>query len=319
MVRAVAVVGPTAGGKTALALSLAAKTGGEILCCDSMQIYRGMDIGTAKPTAEETAACPHHLYDVADPDQAFSAADYAVLGKRVAQEVAGRGRLPIFCGGTGLYLDAVRTLRHGGKTPPPDPALRAELTRIAGTEAGRLSLYERLAAYDPDAAAATHPNNVRRVIRAIEICETTGKTKTELDREANRPDPDIAVLTIGIRYDDRALLYARADARVDAMMAAGLETEVRRLWQAGVLIPESTAGQAIGYKELLAYLSGQTTREAAVDAIKRATRHYIKRQMTWFLRDPTVHWLTADCGGQVLPTSELTAAALPLVTSYLRS
>ncbi len=312
--RALAVVGPTAGGKTALALSLAERLDGEIIACDSMQIYRGMDIGTAKPTAEERARAPHHLFDFADPSVPFSAADYAPLALQAAREITARGHLPIFCGGTGLYLDAVRTLRHAGEAPPPDPQLRAELAEGTETEEGRLALWERLRKVDPEAAAAIHPNNVRRVIRALEVYLTTGKTKTALDAAANQPNPEIDLTIVGLFYESRELLGARIDARVDAMLQAGLLEETRRLDAAGVFTANATAAQAIGYKELLPVLRGESTLDAAAAQLKTATRRYAKRQMTYFRAMQGLCPLTADRDGVLRPAEKILEEALALMT-----
>ncbi len=280
--KAIAVVGPTAGGKTALAIALAERLGGEIICCDSMQIYRGMDIGTAKPTSEELSRVPHHLFDFADPAAPFSAADYAPLAMQAAREITSRGHLPIFCGGTGLYLDAVRTLRHEGDAPAPNPALREELLRGTEEERVRRALWERLCAIDPVAAEATHHNNVRRVVRALEIYLTTGKTKTEIDAAANRRNPDLDVTVFGLFWEDRTLLHARIGARVEDMLARGLVSETCSLREAGVFRKNATAAQAIGYKELLPALDGTLSLSEAEENLKTATRRYAKRQMTYF-------------------------------------
>ncbi len=308
--RAIAVVGPTAGGKTSLALALAARLGGEIICCDSMQIYRGMDIGTAKPTPEERARAPHHLFDFADPFVPFSAADYAPLAMAAAEDITSRGHLPIFCGGTGLYLDAVRTLRHAGEAPPPDPALRETLMRGTEEEAGRVALWERLRAVDPVAAEATHPNNIRRVVRALEVYLTTGKTKTELDAVANQINPALDLTIIGLFYESRELLHTRIHARVDAMLEAGLEAETRRLADSGVFRANATAAQAIGYKELLPYLAGDISLDAAVEQLKTATRRYAKRQMTYFRAMQGLFPVAADRDGAVRDTEEVVTEVL---------
>lgn len=292
--KAIAILGPTASGKTALSLALAARFPAEIVICDSMQIYRGMDIGTAKPTMEERAACPHHLVDLVSPDEAFSASAYADAAMDALRGITERERLPILCGGTGLYLDAVRTLRHNSEAPPPDPALRASLLAESEEEGGREALYERLRTVDPTAAAATHPNNVRRVVRALEIYLTTGRTKTEIDGAAPASNPALTLLTFVLTFRDRAALYARIDARVDAMLTAGLVDEARRLRDASVFASNTTAAGAIGYKELLPYLDGVCTYEAAVDDLKRATRRYAKRQITYFRRMSDVVPLETD-------------------------
>lgn len=311
--KAVAILGPTACGKTALSLALAPKVRGEILVCDSMQVYRGLDIGTAKPSAEERAVCPHHLVDLVSPETPFNAADYADAAMKKVREITARGNTPVFCGGTGLYLDAVRTLRHGDMPASPSPALRARLTEEAETPEGRDALYQRLSEIDPDAAAATHPNNIRRVIRALEIYETTGKTKTYWDRRASQKNPDLDILPIGLTYRDRETLYRRIDARVDAMIEAGLIEETKRLRDAGLFEKSPTAAAAIGYKELLTYLNGEAPLTAAVEDLKTATRRYAKRQLTYFRRMPDIVWLF--CDGKT--ADDLTAEILPRVTAYL--
>lgn len=290
-IKILAIVGPTASGKSALALGLAGRLGGEIVSCDSMQVYRGMDIGTAKPSAAERAAIPHHLIDIADPWENFSAADYVAAAGEAVRGITGRGHLPIFVGGTGLYLDGF--LRGGGFVAAGgDAALREELRREAAS-CGAEVLHARLAGIDPDSAAAIHPNNLRRVIRALEIYLTTGKTKTELDRASRQPDSDYDPVIIGLRFSDRAALCRRIDERVDAMLAAGLPGEVASLEAEGVFERSRTAAQAIGYKELLGYIRGESTLTEAADKLKRSTRRYAKRQMTWFCADPRVVWIEA--------------------------
>lgn len=289
--RILAVVGPTASGKSALALELALRLGGEIVSCDSMQVYRGMDIGTAKPTAEDMQRVPHHMIDIADPEEEFTAGDYVARAGEAVEGILARGKLPVFCGGTGLYLDSF--LRGGFEETKSDPEVRASLIRDA-QELGAAAMHKLLCDIDPDAAAAIHPNNTRRVIRALEIYYTTGKSKTELDALTkdypDRYDPII----IGLRFSDREKLYRRIDVRVDMMMEAGLLNETRRLLRTGVFERSRTAAQAIGYKELLGHLCGGMTLTAAVDELKKATRRYAKRQMTWFGANPAIEWIDAD-------------------------
>ena len=315
--KAIAIVGPTGGGKTALSLSLAKALDGEILCCDSMQVYRSLDIGTAKPTAEEQAVCPHHLLDIADPSTPFSAADYADHAMAVLRDVTARGKCPIFCGGTGLYLDGVRTLRHTGEMPPSDPTLRAELQAKTRTEEGRLSLYQTLKEIDPKAANATHPNNTRRVIRALEVFYLTGKTKTELDANASQKNPELDLLIIGLFYESRDLLYQRIDQRVDNMLEDGLLEETKSLLDRGLFEANATAAAAIGYKELLTYLRDTSTLEDAVATLKTATRHYAKRQMTYFRAMEGLIPLMADKAGQMRPLEDLTQEALASIRPFL--
>lgn len=289
--RVLAVVGPTASGKTALAIELAKLFNGEIISCDSMQIYRGMDIGTAKPTEEEKCGIPHHMIDIIEPSEPFSAADYGMRAKAICDDVIARGKLPIFCGGTGLYLDAVLTDNDYADVET-DMNLRATL--MAETERdGAHAMWERLNEVDPEAAAATHENNVKRVVRALELYLSSGITKTEWDKRSRlRPRPYDAVIIALER--SREEMYARIDKRVDVMMEMGLESEVRTLLESGRLPRGSTAAQAIGYKEFIGYIDGASALEDAVAEIKQATRRYSKRQLTWFKRDTSVNWINAD-------------------------
>jgi tRNA dimethylallyltransferase len=288
----IAVAGPTASGKSSLAMQLCKDLNGELISCDSMQIYRGMDIGTAKPTKKDMAEVPHHLIDICDPDVDFSAAAFAELAKKAIEDVYSRGKTPILCGGTGLYLDSVlRGVDFGDMEP--DLAYRAELLEYAEKE-GAEALHARLREIDPEAAEAIHPNNVKRVARALEICKLSGMTKTEWDKNAIRGESPYNACIIALDYKNRDNLYIRIHMRVDEMFAMGLEEEARALLAKGYLAPETTAGGAIGYKELLGYLNGEMTKEEAADAIKTATRHYAKRQLTWLRRNPEVHWLYPD-------------------------
>jgi len=273
--RIIAIAGPTAVGKTALSIALAKALDGEIISCDSMQIYRGMDIGTAKPTKSEMAEVPHHMIDVADPSYNYSCADYAKDASRILADILARGKTPIFCGGTGLYLESV--LYEGAySSPEADEALRETLWAKTAEEN-----HAALMKVDPEAAAAIHPNNRKRVIRALEIYLVSGKTKTEWDKENTRgtlkEGAEIYVLT----SSDREALYKRIDTRVDLMLEAGLLEEVKGL----SLDPATTAGQAIGYKELNGYFAGQATLDEALDKIKQASRNYAKRQLTWWERN----------------------------------
>ncbi len=281
MIRAIALCGPTASGKTALSVRVAKRLGCEIISCDSMQLYRGMDIGTAKVKAEETLGVPHHMIDILDPREDFSVSDYREAALRVAEEITARGKLPFFVGGTGLYIDSL-TRAPLSRVPESDPVLLEEYRRIAESEGGREALHARLGAVDPESAAAIHPNNVRRVIRALILYDMTGETKSELDRKSRCAPPDISVGMATLLFHRRETLYERVDRRVDEMLAAGLEDEVRALLSSGALTEGSTAAQAIGYKELLSYLHGSCTREEAADAVRLATRRYAKRQLTWF-------------------------------------
>ena len=289
--RVIVVVGPTASGKTRLAVEIAKKYGGEIVSADSMQIYKYMDIGTAKPSKAEQAEVRHHLIDICDPSESFSAADFAKCAHEAIADIRSRGKRAVLCGGTGLYLDSVLGRLDFGEMESDDK-LREGLFRFA-EENGVDALHERLREIDPSAAETIHKNNVRRVVRAIEIYLLTGKTKTEHDRLAISNSPYNSVI-IALDYADREILYSRINSRVDAMISAGLENEVRELYASGCLYPDTTAGQAIGYKEMLDYIRGIDTLEAAVEKIKLGTRRYAKRQLTWLRRNKSVNWLYPD-------------------------
>ncbi len=291
--RILCVVGPTASGKSSLAIALARRLSGEVISCDSMQIYRGMDIGTAKATPAEQAEVPHHLLDLVDPDEPFSAADYVSAAQAAIAEITERGRLPVLCGGTGLYLDSLlRPTAYAA--PPPDPALRSALAADM-EELGPGVMHARLAALDPVSAEQIHPNNKKRVLRALEICLSAGCRKSELDAASVRGDTPYDACVIGLRWP-RELLNARIDLRVDAMLRDGLVQESARLLEAGYLEPGTTAGQAIGYKEILGYIRGEESLETAAERLKIATHRYAKRQMTWFGAKDYVQWI--DCAEQ---------------------
>lgn len=300
--RAIAIVGCTASGKSALALELCKRHNGELISMDSMQIYRGLDIGTAKPTKEEQAEVVHHMIDVVDPTESYSSGAYVEAATEVVREISARGKLPVLCGGTGLYLDGL--LRGGYGENYADPAVRAELENFAD-EFGAIALHKRLCEVDPESAAATHPNNVKRVIRALEIYLISGKTKTELDKLSQASEPAIDALVFGIRYNDREALYDRIERRVDQMLAKGLVEETERLWKAGVFEVNSTAAGAIGYKEILPFVKGHCSLEAAAAELKTATRRYAKRQMTWFYAKPYVTWIDADPEGRMRTFKEI--------------
>ena len=301
-VRLLAIVGATASGKSAVAVELAKKLDGEIVSCDSMQVYRGMNVGTAKPTAEEMGGIAHHLIDVADADENFNCADYVTLAQKAIEDICSRGKLPILCGGTGLYLDSL--LRGGFEETQSDPALRQGLFDYAAAH-GNHALHERLREVDPESADAIHENNVKRVVRALEIYESTGMTKTEADRRTREIDPPYDATVIGLNYPEREILYGRIDRRVDEMLANGLLEETRGLYEAGVFEQNATAAQAIGYKELLGVLEGTDTLEGAVEALKRATRRYAKRQITWFSAKPYVKWIDMTEQGEPLPLAAI--------------
>ena len=275
-----AVVGPTASGKSALALELAKRHGGEIISCDSMQVYKRMDIGTAKPTADEQRAVRHHLVDVVEPDVSFSSEDYVELASKAIEDCASRGKIPIVCGGTGLYLDAL--LRGGNSAEVKDTSdIRAILTERAERE-GIQAIHRELTAVDPESAAAIHPNNVKRVIRALEIYYSCGVPKSELDRASRELEPKYDANVLWLSYYNRDILYSRIEKRVEEMIHEGLLLETENLMNEGVFEKNGTAAQAIGYKELLGYFRGEKTLETAVADLKTSTRRYAKRQITWF-------------------------------------
>ena len=281
------IVGPTATGKTRLSVALAQRLGAEIVSCDSMQLYRGMDVGTAKPTAQEMGGVRHHMIDCLDPREEFSVSRYVELADHCVQDILARGKPVIVVGGTGLYVDSLVAGREFA--PFPQTGRREALTARAEKE-GIEPLMQELRAVDPEAAESIHPSNQKRVIRALEVYLETGKTITQHNRETRSHPPKYRPVWIGLDYVNRSALYARIDARVDEMFAQGLVDEVRRLLEGGV--PErATSMQAIGYKELTAFLRGEGTEDAAREQIKLASRRYAKRQRTWFRRNPEVHWI----------------------------
>ena len=277
------VVGPTASGKSAYAIKKAIELGGEIISGDSMQIYRGMDIGTAKPSTEEMQGVPHHLIDIANIEEPFSAARFLELASGAIVDISSRGKLPIIAGGTGLYIDTLISGTQLSATAD-DPVLRESLFRYA-EENGASALHSRLAKVDPEAAKAIHPNNIKRVARAIEIYELTGETKTELDKKSKQGESIYAPHTVYIQPKERETIYERIDKRVEVMFSLGLEAEVKSLYEKG-LKETPTASQAIGYKEFYPYFEGFCDIQAVKEAICLNTRHYAKRQLTWFNRKP---------------------------------
>ena len=281
MIRALAITGPTASGKTALSIDLALAVGGEIISCDSMQIYKEMNIGTAKATAEERAAVPHHLVDFLPPNTPYSSDNYRADALAVARDVVARGRLPVFVGGTGLYVDTVARAPLSD-VPPSDPDYRERLLATVKTEDDIHALWERLREVDAESAEKIHENNVKRVIRALEIYDVTGKPKSYFDEMSRAAVADISLGMITLDFHNRELLYSRIDARVDKMLEDGLLDEARSLYERGLLSSDTTAGQAIGYKELRGYLDGQMTLREATESLKLASRRYAKRQLTWF-------------------------------------
>lgn len=287
--RLLAVVGPTASGKTALGVELAKLYGGEVISADSMQIYKGMDIASAKPSPEEMQGIPHHLIDFLDRDVTFSTADYVQLANNKIEEVISRGKLPVIVGGTGLYIDSLlenTKFAEGGR----DEAYREELTVFA-RENGCEALHARLAAVDPEAAEAIHPNNLVRVIRALEVYHVTGKRFSDLKRESRTVESPYDSLIIGLNFSERAVLYRRIDQRVMQMVDKGIVEEARELWKEGGM---STSANAIGFKEFIPYFNGEASLEETIAKIQQETRRYAKRQLTWFRRNDRIEWIIFD-------------------------
>ena len=289
--RIVIICGPTATGKTQLGVALAKALDGEVVSADSMQVYRHMAIGTARPTPEEMEGVPHHMMAVAEPEEAFSVARYVAEATPIVDDILARGKVPLIVGGTGLYIDALRR----GQTFSafrPESRVRERLQEQARN--GELPrLFRELEAIDPEAAARLHPNDEKRILRALEVWYETGETISEHDRRTRDLPPRYDGVTLALTYRDRAALYARIDRRVDRMMAAGLAGEVRALLDRGVP-PDCTAMQAIGYKELAPALLSGGDLSAAAEEIKLRSRQYAKRQLTWFRRDKSAHWLELD-------------------------
>ena len=276
------VCGPTASGKTALAVELAKAHNGEVVSSDSMQIYRRMDIGTAKPTVEEMQGIPHHMIDIIEPHEDFSVARYVDMAAKCVDDILSRGKLPIVAGGTGLYIDSLLSGRTFSAFSPESP-LRGELEGRIRAEGGE-KLLEELAKVDPESAARLHPNDEKRIVRALEVYLTTGKTITQHNAETQAIPPRYDALTLNLSYENREDMWGRIDRRVDVMMEQGLVEEVRALLSSGV--PDKcTAMQAIGYKEMVQAVRVTGDYKAGAEEIKLRSRQYAKRQLTWFKRN----------------------------------
>ena len=286
----IVVAGPTASGKTSLAIDIAKTLDGEIVCADSMQIYKYMDIGTAKATRDEQAQCPHHLMDIVEPDCEFSVADYTELAHKTISDIVSRGKTPIMCGGTGLYIDSVVNDVEFGEFEN-DYTLRRELEELAKKE-GSQRLIDMLSEFDPLSAKKLHPNNLKRIIRAIEFYKVSGIPISEHQHMTKLKESRYNAVEFIIDRE-RYELYDRINRRVDIMMDEGLTDEVKTLIDRGYS-PELNSMQGIGYKELIAYFEGKSTLDEAVDAIKQNSRRYAKRQLTWFRRNENIHWLSPD-------------------------
>ncbi len=302
--RILVVCGPTGIGKTRIGITLARRFEGEIVGADSMQVYRRMDIGTAKPTPSERAQAPHHLIDVVDPDDTFDAADYARLAGAAVADIHRRGRLPIVVGGTGLYI---KSLLYGlFPIPSPPQDIRNRL-KAEAEEKGIDRLYNRLVGMDEEAATGIHPNDAFRIIRALEIQEAAGRPLSALRREQGFSCPRYSAFTIGLRMERNAL-YDRIDQRVEQMIVDGFLGEVRQLLNAGYS-PELKAMQAIGYRHLVDFDTGRADWPETVRLLKRDTRRYAKRQLTWFRKDPDIHWIgPGDLDGR-----------LPVIRAFLET
>lgn len=288
--RVILLGGPTATGKTALSVGLAKEFNGEIISADSMQIYKGLDVGTAKITPDEMEGVPHHLLDFLEPEQPFSVADFVDRAAALIEQITERGHLPIVAGGTGLYLSS---LLNGVQFAPQKvpPELRVQLQQEL-EERGAQALYEELRQVDPEAAAGIHPNNHHRVLRALELYRATGVTMSRQKAESLPTEQPYDALLLCLDFPERAQLYERIDLRVDRMMTAGLLQEARLVYDHQA--EYKTAAQAIGYKELFPYFAGEQELAPCVDKLKQASRNYAKRQLTWFRRMPQVQWLDAS-------------------------
>lgn len=303
----IVVCGPTASGKTALSIGLAKAFSGEVVSADSMQIYRGMDIGTAKPTAAEMEGVPHHMLDVAEPGEDYSVSRYTREAAACVDDILRRGKQPIVCGGTGLYIDG---LLRGTEFQPcgVDLGLREALEE-QWQQAGPAAMMARLAQADPESAARLHINDKRRILRALEVYLATGETITAHNLRTQAVTPRYAAVQLGLCTEPRAILYGRIDRRVDQMLDQGLAQEVRQLQQEGRLA--GTAAQAIGYKEMLDYLAGRVPLEQAAELIRQKSRNYAKRQLTWFRRKQEIRWITYN-------RPEMAGAILQEATEYLQ-
>ena len=306
--KAIVVVGATASGKTALGVHIAKRFNGEVISADSMQIYKGMDIATAKPTIEEMDGIKHHLIDFIDVQSQYSVSNYCDDAEVVFDKIIEKDKIPVIVGGTGLYIDSFLSNTKFLEAASSDN-VRKELL-LEAEKNGIESLYEQLKAIDPDAAKNIHPNNTVRVIRALEIYRTTGKTLTEQNKLSHAVESDIEPLYIGINYADRENLYSRINLRVDLMLEAGLLEEAKEFFK---MNPSKTAFNAIGYKELKPFIDGVLTFDVCVENLKRETRRYAKRQITWFKRNKNINWVYAD----KLSKEELLETVDNLINEYL--
>ena len=288
----ICIAGPTASGKTALAVGLAKELNGEVVSCDSMQVYRRMDIGTAKPTLEEMQGVPHHMIDVAEPWEDFSVSRYCDMAAPIVDDILSRGKTAVIAGGTGLYMDCL--IRGNTFAPFPATGVRERLEAQADAD-GMEAMLSHLRAVDPDAAQRLHLSDRKRILRALEVYLETGETITEHNRKTQTVPPRYSPLWLGLDFTEREELYRRIDLRVGLMLEQGLVEEIRGLLADG--IPEkATAMQAIGYKEFVDALDGRCTIEEAADQVRQSSRRYAKRQLTWFRRNKAIRWLIREAG-----------------------
>jgi tRNA dimethylallyltransferase len=304
----VVILGPTAVGKTNTSIALAKRLNGEIISGDSMQVYKGMDIGTAKVTKEEMSGIPHHLIDIKEPNESFSVAEFQEHAKKLITEISARGKLPIIAGGTGLYVQAV-THDYQFSNAETNWEYRNQL-ELEVKKNGIDKLYEQLMSLDPEGAKQIHPNNHRRVIRALEVIKETGMTMGDFQKKQKKDSPyDLALIGLTM---ERELLYNRINARVDLMIAHGLLDEVNELYHHGIRNCQSV--QAIGYKELFEYVEGKVTLDDAIENLKQNSRRYAKRQLTWFRNKMDLKWFDMDKGENVIPEIlQYTAGKLSLI------
>ena len=292
MSKVICIAGPTASGKTSLSIALAEELKAEVVSCDSMQVYRRMDIGTAKPTLEERAGIPHHMLDVAEPEEDFSVSRYCAMASPIVDDILARGKTVIIVGGTGLYMDSL--IRGNTFAPYPSTGRREELEELAARQ-GIEAVLEQLRAVDPESADRLHPSDHKRIIRAMEVYLETGETITAHNLRTQAMPPRYTPIWFALEDAERQTLYDRIDRRVEVMLEMGLIEEIQTLLASGIS-PKATAMQAIGYKEFAAALKGHCSIEESTVQVQQSSRHYAKRQLTWFRRNQAIHWLTRQPG-----------------------
>ena len=309
MNKIICIAGPTASGKTALAVELAKALNGEVVSCDSMYVYRRMNIGTAKPTVAEMEGIPHHMIDVAQPDEDFSVSRYCCMASPIVDDIVARGKTAIIAGGTGLYMDSL--IKGNDFAPFPSTGMREQLEAQADRD-GMEAMLELLRSIDPDSAARLHLADRKRIIRALEVYYETGETITAHNLKTQAIPPKYRPLWLGLDFADRAELYRRIDLRVDIMLRQGLVEEIRALLAEGIPA-KCTAMQAIGYKEFVAALDGRCSIEEAAEEVRKGSRHYAKRQLTWFRRNKAIHWLTRAAD---MTQAEILEAARQIICDF---